>query len=265
MDMDIQLRAPWADRRAPLIVRLLAMRRHVFWEGWTRTTIRAPYGELTFGDRKFAFSLCCYGMPSLHMAVPGASLFLKLPGWLGSRIFRRREEFGERPSWGFTWYFGPDWGGWGSIHLHWGTRTKIVNFPWGWHKRKEDYRREYLGRDGRWYDDKLFPHSWIDAAERGPEPWTEAHPFPYLTRYGTFQDDITATITRERCHRVYRIFGIATKRVTQHAIKVDFDKEVGSERGSWKGGTVGCSEDMRPGETPKETLMRMRHTRSFCR
>ncbi|MDZ7894207.1 MAG: hypothetical protein U5M50_04115 [Sphingobium sp.] len=265
MQLDTELRAPWADRRAPLIVRALAFGRQVYWEGWKRTTVRAPYGELSFGGRCVAFDFCCYSNPSLHLALPGVSLFLKLPKRLKRWVFSSRQERTERPQYGFSWRFGPDWGGWGAIHLHWGSRTKIVEFPWGWHKRKGDYLHEYLGEDGQWYDYKLFPHSWVDAADRGPPAWSESYPYPYLTHYGTFQDDITATITRERCHRIYRIFGFPTKRATEHAIKVEFDKEVGSERGSWKGGAVGCSESMRAGETPKETLMRMRRTRSFCR
>lgn len=46
-------------------------------------------------------------------------------------------------------------------------------------------------------------------------------------------------------------------------IDVDFDGEVGERTGSWKGGTVGCSYESRPGETPVQTLRRMERERRF--
>ena len=52
----------------------------------------------------------------------------------------------------------------------------------------------------------------------------------------------------------------ATKR---NYIEIEFDKEVGKEKGSWKGGCVGCSYDLLPGETPEECIRRMEKERKF--
>lgn len=46
-------------------------------------------------------------------------------------------------------------------------------------------------------------------------------------------------------------------------IDVTFSDEVGERTGSWKGGTTGCSYELRPGETPEECLRRMEKERKF--
>lgn len=46
-------------------------------------------------------------------------------------------------------------------------------------------------------------------------------------------------------------------------IDIQFDKEVGSGKGSWKGGTVGCSYIMNPGETAEQCIGRMQKDKEF--
>lgn len=261
--METEIRAPWADRKAPLLARIIAMRGYVYWEGWKRTAIRARYGEVSFGALMFAFALGSHGRPHLHIAVPGIQVFFRLPRWRILERLTRGPNDMDRRGYGFAGRFGHDWQG--DVHWQWGKRSGITHMPWGWNKRKGDYRREYLATDGQWHSRDVFPHDWVPEEDRGPEPIKVSKPYPYLTRGGEFQGDITATAHMERTHMIYRVFGIAVRRVTKHSIDVAFDKEVGSERGSWKGGTVGCGYDMKPGETISETLHRMRRERSFCR
>lgn len=52
----------------------------------------------------------------------------------------------------------------------------------------------------------------------------------------------------------------ATKR---NYIEIEFEKEVGSQKGTWKGGVMGCSYDLLPGETPEECIRRMEKERKF--
>lgn len=261
--VETEIRAPWADRKAPLLARIIALGRSIYWEGWRKTSVRAPYGEVSFGALLVALSLGSYGRPHLHVAIPGVQVFFRLPHWrILHRITRGPNDM-ERRSYGFAWRFGHDWQG--DFHWQWGKRSGIARMPWGWNKRKGDYRREYLAMDGEWHSRDVFPHEWRTDEAVGPQPCRISKPFPYLTFYGEFQGDITATAHMERTHMVYRVFGIPAKRVTKYSIDVEFDKEVGSERGSWKGGTVGCGYDMRPGETIEQTLSRMRRERSFDR
>ena len=46
-------------------------------------------------------------------------------------------------------------------------------------------------------------------------------------------------------------------------IEIVFEKEVGKEKGTWKGGCIECSYDLKPGETPEECLKRMEKERKF--
>lgn len=255
---EVDARAPWADRKAPLLARLIAMGRYIYWEGWRKTSIRAPYGEVSFGALMLAVSLGNFGRPHLHVAVPGVQVFFRLPRW----GFLERLTCKNR-GYGFSWRFGHDWQG--DLHWDWGKRNGIRRMPWGWNTHKDDYRREYLATNGLFYSHEQFPYDWRTGADRGPDPFLVSQPYPYLTSRGQFQDDITATANLERTHMVYRVFGFPVKRETRYTINVQFDNEVGSERGSWKGGVVGCTYDMKPGETISETLNRMRRERSFCR
>lgn len=258
------IRAPWADRKAPLLARIIALGRSIYWEGWKRTNIKAPYGEVSFGALMIAFALGSFGRPHLHVAVPGIQVFFDLPHWRILHHLTRGPNDMERRGYGFSWRFGQDWQG--NIHWQWGKRSGIRSMPWGWNKQKGDYRREYLAMDGQWYPHDVFPYDWRSEDEQvGPPPRKVSKPYPYLTRGGEFQGDITATAHMERTHMVYRVFGIVTKRATKHSIDVTFDKEVGNQRGSWKGGVLGTGYDMQPGESIEQTLHRMRREQNFCR
>jgi len=47
------------------------------------------------------------------------------------------------------------------------------------------------------------------------------------------------------------------------SIEIDFSSEVGEESGSWKGGCIGCSWQLKPNQTPLEALKEMESTRKF--
>jgi len=49
----------------------------------------------------------------------------------------------------------------------------------------------------------------------------------------------------------------------RRTIDIDFDKEVGSRKGSWKGGVVGCGYDLLPEEDPIDCIKRMEKERKF--
>jgi len=49
----------------------------------------------------------------------------------------------------------------------------------------------------------------------------------------------------------------------RRSIDVRFSKECGREKGSWKGGTVGCSYALLPNEAPLDCLIRMEKERKF--
>lgn len=134
------------------------------------------------------------------------------------------------PTYGFV-FFGD------GLHLRWGKSKgkrddpiKIIGMPWQWRHRQH----EVLG-----------------------DP--EAHPYTYRLRSGEAQERI-ATIKPER--RLWTRFWLPFRRESRY-IDIDFNNEVGERSGSWKGGVMGCSFDMLPGETPLQTLRRMERERRF--
>lgn len=95
--------------------------------------------------------------------------------------------------------------------------------------------------------------------------WKESHPYQYTLRDGEVQN-VTATIgVSEREWRWRWFKWLPFPRRISKTIDVDFSEEVGEERGSWKGGTLGCGYEMLADETPVECLRRMEKERKFER
>lgn len=51
--------------------------------------------------------------------------------------------------------------------------------------------------------------------------------------------------------------------LTRRVIDINFLQEVGKRKGSWKGGTTGCSYELLKGETPLDCIKRMEKERIF--
>lgn len=88
-------------------------------------------------------------------------------------------------------------------------------------------------------------------------------PYRYVLNDGTIQDRIATYhverwTRRPRCLRWTSLF-----EKSRTSIDVSFNDEVGERTGSWKGGTVGCSFELRKGEAPFAALRRMEATRTF--
>lgn len=123
--------------------------------------------------------------------------------------------------------------------------------------------------DGHWVQDK--DRQWVLMGYRhqdGPEPWkfretdayTEIHPYRYTLRNGEVQErTATCSIEKRKWHRKW--FPFLTR--TSQVIDIEFSDEVGERSGSWKGGTIGCSYEMRPDDTIESCLRRMEKERKF--
>lgn len=134
------------------------------------------------------------------------------------------------PTYGFT-FFGD------GLHVHWGKCKgkrddpfTIIAMPWAWRHVKHEILSE-----------------------------PETHPYRYVLRSGVAQDRV-ATIKVES--RTWWRPWIPFRRVSKY-INVEFSDEVGERTGSWKGGTIGCSYEMKRGESPQMTLRRMERERKF--
>lgn len=135
------------------------------------------------------------------------------------------------PRYGFQFYEDLLWISWGKDTGHWKTDPrKSIYMPWAWKHRKHEVLTD-----------------------------EEVHPYAYTLRSGEVQHR-TATIKHER--RLWTRWWLPFRRVS-NSIDVTFSDEVGERSGSWKGGCVGCSYTMNPGETPLQTLRRMEVERPF--
>lgn len=90
---------------------------------------------------------------------------------------------------------------------------------------------------------------------------TASFPYRYELLNGEAQE-VTAKVNVER--RTWRWKWTPFKHV-RDSIDVHFSEEVGPERGSWKGGCIGCGYDLKKGETVVQCLRRMERDRRFER
>ena len=105
--------------------------------------------------------------------------------------------------------------------------------------------------------------TWADVFNHKVVPYSETHPYTYVLRSGEVQKR-TATISKRRHilgRRVLRSLGWPVH--ISESIDIEFSDEVGERSGSWKGGCIGCSYELRPGETMEQSLRRMEAERKF--
>jgi hypothetical protein len=216
----------------------------------------------------------------LHIHLIWGSLWIEIP-----RIIKAKVERIKADSWrpetiarmGRNWYekktekkFGFSFSD-SHLHLYYGIQpgcwsrndpensdhTKLFALPWNdW----DHIRHEVMLNDGTW-----VPAPEWRGAEKELDPanlYREQFSYRYKDRH--VDQTATATITVER--REWRLKLLRWTQLfakNRQSINVAFSEEMGSERGSWKGGVMGCSYTMKSGETPEQTLRRMEVERKF--
>jgi hypothetical protein len=171
--------------------------------------------------------------------------FWRLSVWLPMGFSKRQVKPFEGPRWGFSAS-----GEFGLV-FYCGQRRKSFDWPWDLHTLA--------------YETQLVDGSWAKQNSRDAEAKaaTEKHAYTYTLRSGEVQHR-TATISRQRHIITWRAFkAIGKPRWIKEGIDIEFDGEVGERSGSWKGGCLGCSYDLRPGETMEQALRRMEAERKF--
>lgn len=175
-------------------------------------------------------------------------------------------EVGEEPSWGIeaSREFG--------LNLNWGRRRKHFDWPWDF----DFHLRRYLLADGTWRTETAGKQ--IEVNRQGRDAalaymdecwaaralyWQEDRPYRYVLRSGEVQEVVATIGVREGEWRRRWLKWLPWAAKVVRAIDVSFSNEVGERAGSWKGGTVGCSYEMLPGEEPVDTLRRMERERTF--
>lgn len=167
-----------------------------------------------------------------------------------------------------------------SIWWSWGNDSVCLHMPWTYEHIKHEVRRpddSWVPFVGIWEVRQAPTHPdgtpmFSDGGvvfDRCKEPdgrWQGTYPYHYLLLPSGEVQHATATIhveRREWRQKWLRWCPWFAKR--RQSISIDFDREMGSEAGSWKGGVMGTGYDMRHGEEPEETLRRMQKEHRFDR
>lgn len=152
----------------------------------------------------------------------------------------------------------------GALHLHFGQQThewpgaksKVIFYPWRAHRCIR--HSIYDGQGVLFADLPQGPYSnnrW--AAERALKEACPAARFAFKDFDG---EEIVATCQIEerewrRGKGVFRLWFLGRNKISRD-MDLRFSSEVGQRKGSWKGGTVGHSCDISPGETPESAFRR---------
>lgn len=197
-------------------------------------------------------------------------------GSLHIRLWRKPgATLGDDINYGFSWYWGREWGWGDSLRFQWGTRYKTIDMPWGWVWQ----RTSLLAEDGRsWIHElkdfsKLHPD--IPPVEMPKKPgswfflkdlphWQDTQPYFYVLRSGERQDREATISVCEMEWRMRALQWLPWPRLVRRSIEVTFSDEVGERAGSWKGGCTGCGYELKSGEMARECLKRMEQERKFA-
>lgn len=174
----------------------------------------------------------------------------------------------ESAAWGFNYHDNTIWiyvGGGGNFQG--GRKFKTITMPWkltwvrtstlmnggiDWFHETQKNRLNW-GKDSS--GEKIGSYDWLNKNK-----WQETHPF--VDKYDNTLVNATIGVS-EREWRPIWFEWTSLFAKTRKTIEVNFDKEVGKEKGSWKGGTIGCGYEMLPNESPLECLKRMESERNF--
>lgn len=255
--------AAWQNRGDRYAVRRSQrLRLPDFWTKEGGRNQRFGWGEL---NNSLGFALGVHRhherlLLHVHLVWPGV--------WIN--IGRAKEDDEPFKKWGVSIGGGP------SLYFGWGRKSKFVYGPW----RLEFVRGEWMHADGTWrveprtrYRRNMSPEArdaaWkqdTDARDtKEAECWQVVEDWRYRSRACDLQEG-TALISVER--RTWRQWWLRWTPLFQKqatTIDVKFSREVGNRAGSWKGGTIGCGYDMKPGESPTECFHRMMQKRDFDR
>lgn len=236
----------------------------------------AHFGPITIGERDARNRPLSIGLRSGNEEHPGCALMLRGFGWTVRvalpQIIKPWREF--HPVKGNAYWDAHGGGYWetwrreyevyvneGALHLHYGpqthdsttTKSKCYFLPWK-----------------QW---RHVRHSFYDLA--GAHWWTEPRPCPWdvmdaqrskcpTARFLIEDYDGARIVATTRIEEREWRFGdkwcswlsLFRRPKVRRSLDISFDKEVGTEKGSWKGGLMGTGIDMLPGELHEAAFRR---------
>ena len=148
-----------------------------------------------------------------------------------------------------------------TIMFYIGYKYKIYNLPWN----LDWIRTSFLKKDNTWEHEKRKEkrkNFWNDKLWENIL-WEEVYDYTYVLKNGQVQKRKATIKVVEREWRMIWLRWTKKFNYVSKKIDIDFNEEIGEKTGSWKGGTIGCSYEIKEKETPKQTLRRMERERKF--
>lgn len=221
---------------------------------------------------EITYDKCGYfdGRPQINIFLYFISFIIILP-WIN----KKWTDECDPPKYGIGINNGTFWlylGGKGNMNG--GNEWLTWNLPWF---TKKQYKHYILGKDNKWIDVSAHNYKWFDE-HIGYLDWSDdASDRRSLakTYYDTWHDDFDNTDINAKYRVEARIWRpkwfawTSAFQIIEKYITVSFEYEVGSGKGTWKGGTVGVSFEFKDNdmykfpETPKECFDRMHRERNF--
>ena len=173
----------------------------------------------------------------------------------------------DSAAWGINYHSNTLWiyiGGGGNFQG--GRKWITYAMPW----EMTWVRSSTLMADGTWFNEtKKNKVTWTadtEGAVYGSRDWLDKNKWkitvPFLDKYDNTTVNATVSAGVREWRQRWLTWTPYFSKVVK-SIEVDFDKEVGERKGSWKGGTMGCGYDLLPDESPLECLKRMQIERTF--
>lgn len=150
----------------------------------------------------------------------------------------------------------------GAGNFEGGRKWKTITMPWN----LEWVRTSTLMKDGSWFNETPGNRKSWSGSDEGSYEWLNKNKWQETHSFTDSYDGtvVNATISVEEMEwRPFWFQWTGLFKFTRRSIDVQFDKEVGERKGSWKGGTVGCGYRLLPNETPLDCLRRMEKERKF--
>ena len=221
-------------------------------------------------DHYLGLQLCICGY-TLH-----ANLCTPWAKSIAERLPHRGVNGGAKGGIGFFWYdsfnfqlAGKAWET-ASKDPWWVNGTSIA-MPWAWYhldtivydvNRNEVHADRYSTRRNLKNSTERLAYSRAESDRRREAKTTYATVYPY--RYKLKNGEVqlrTASVVIEKMTWGLRWWRFPV--LTRDYIDVTFSDEVGERTGSWKGGTIGCSYNLLPGESAEACFRRMEQDRKF--
>lgn len=206
-----------------------------------------------FGWRfDISFEICGYfdNRPRINLDLIFFSLTLILPF---------RNEWTDEcipPKWGVAihnntfWLYKGGKGNYGGGNKWWTWDLPFITKDW--------FRTSILLKDGTWAHErpKNPQHFYEDKWEQLKQSWQYDYTDPYDGEV------IPTTIyVEEREWRPKWLKWTSLFSIIDRTIDIHFSKECGKDKGSWKGGVIGCNYKLLPNEEPLDCLKRMEKER----